>query len=151
MGDFLADTVGNPSKTVQPSYARGVVWCDLREILPEFVTDSLAEALPLLDRKLRGFANPDAVMTGVETRSSSPVRILRDEETLQAWRKKPGKRVRQRDIARGHGRAEDAAPGAPCGIYPAGEGPGYAGGIMSAAVDGLRVAQRLAADLCLDL
>ena len=145
VGDFLADTVGNPSKKVKPSYARGVVWCDLREILPEFVTDSLAEALPIFDRKLRGFADPDAVMTGVETRSSSPVRILRDDETLQAWRQPPRKRVRARDIARGHGRPADAeAPHVPTGIFPAGEGPGYAGGIMSAAVDGLRIAQKVA-------
>jgi len=145
VGDFLADTAGNPSKTIKPSYARGVVWCDLREIFPEFITDSIAEALPILDRKLRGFADSEAVMTGVETRSSSPVRILRGDETLQAWRKNPGKRVRPRDIARGHGKpGEDIQLS--CGIYPAGEGPGYAGGIMSAAVDGLRVAQKLAAD-----
>ncbi len=148
VGDFLADKAGNPSAKVRPSYARGVVWCDLREILPEFVTDSIAEALPVLDRKLHGFADPGAVMTGVETRSSSPVRIVRDDETLQAWRQKPGKRVRARDVARGHGDpAALAALKAPCRIYPAGEGPGYAGGIMSAAVDGLRVAQRVAADL----
>ena len=147
VGDFLADTAGNPSRKVTPSYARGVVWCDLREIFPEFVTDSLAEALPVLDRKLRGFADPDAVMTGVETRSSSPVRILRDDDALQALRIKPGtRRVRPRDIARGHGRPGDALPKL-CGIYPAGEGPGYAGGIMSAAADGLRVAQRLTQDL----
>ena len=146
VGDFLADTAGNQSKTVRPSYARGVVWCDLREILPEFVTDSLAEALPILDRKLRGFADSEAVMTGVETRSSSPVRILRGDETMQAWRKKPGKRVRQRDIARGHGKLDEVIQTS-CGIYPAGEGPGYAGGIMSAAVDGLRVAQKLAEDI----
>lgn len=149
VGDFLADTAGNPSKTVQPSYARGVVWCDLREVLPEFVTDAIADALPLLDRKLRGFANPDAVMTGVETRSSSPVRIIRDDETLRAWREiAPARKVRARDVARGHGRPEDLiATRQQTGIYPAGEGPGYAGGIMSAAVDGLRIAQRIAADM----
>ena len=146
VGDFLADTAGNPSKTVKPSYARGVVWCDLREVLPEFVTDSIAEALPILDRKLHGFADGEAVMTGVETRSSSPVRILRDETTLQAWREKPKKHVRARDIARGHGpREEDLVPEPRryCGIYPCGEGAGYAGGIMSAAVDGLRVASEI--------
>ena len=147
VGDFLADTAGNPSPSVKPSYARGVVWCDLREIFPEFVTDALAEALPLLDRKLRGFADPGAVMTGVETRSSSPVRILRDDDTMQAWLKKQGKRVRPRDIARGHGKPAEEGVCTPCGIYPAGEGPGYAGGIMSAAVDGLRIAQKLAGDL----
>ena len=146
VGDFLADAAGNSSATVKPSYARGVVWCDLREILPEFVTDAMAEAIPLLDRKLKGFADPGAVMTGVETRSSSPVRILRDEETLQAWRSiAPRRKVRARDIARGHGLPPEAAqPRVPSGIFPAGEGPGYAGGIMSAAVDGLRIAQKLA-------
>ena len=64
---------------MRPSYPRGVAWCDLRACLPPFIADALAEALPLLDRKLRGFADAQAVMTGVETRSSSPVRILRDE------------------------------------------------------------------------
>ena len=145
VGDFLADEAGNPSPTITPSYARGVVWCDLREILPEFVTDALAASLPQFDRKLAGFANPDAVMTGVETRSSSPVRILRDDETLQAWHARPRKKVRARDIARGHGRPEDLAPDPhdATGIYPCGEGAGYAGGIMSAAVDGLRIAMRI--------
>ena len=145
VGDFLTDEAGNPSATITPSYARGVVWCDLREILPEFVTDALAASLPQFDRKLAGFANPDAVMTGVETRSSSPVRILRDDETLQAWHARPRKRVRARDIARGHGRPEDLAPDPhnATGIYPCGEGAGYAGGIMSAAVDGLRVASHI--------
>ena len=148
VGDFLADRAGNPSKKVKPSYARGVVWCDLREIFPEFVTDSLAEALPILDRKLHGFADAGAVMTGVETRSSSPVRILRDDESLQAWKQPPRKKVRARDIARGHGRPPEAeAPRVPSGIYPCGEGPGYAGGIMSSAVDGLRIAQAIAASL----
>ena len=147
VGDFLADEAGNPSATITPSYARGVVWCDLREILPDFVTDSLAEAFPILDRKLAGFANPDAVMTGVETRSSSPVRILRDDDTLMAWHARPRKKVRARDVARGHGRPEDLVPDPhdATGIYPCGEGAGYAGGIMSAAVDGLRVAQRIVA------
>ena len=146
VGDLLAEKAGNPSKTVKPSYARGVVWCDLREILPEFIIDALVEAIPLLDRKLRGFADPDAVMTGVETRSSSPVRIVRDEEALQAFRETaPRRKVRARDIARGHGRPEDLETKRQLtGIFPAGEGPGYAGGIMSAAVDGLRIAQAVA-------
>ena len=146
VGDLLAEQAGNPSRTVKPSYARGVVWCDLREILPEFVVDALVEAIPLLDRKLHGFANPDAVMTGVETRSSSPVRIVRDEETLQARLRIVKRKVRPRDAARGHGsRPGDVEEHADIGIFPAGEGPGYAGGIMSAAVDGLRVAQTVAA------
>ena len=146
VGDFLADAAGNPSETVTPSYARGVVWCDLREILPDFVCDAMAEALPLLDRKLRGFADPGAVMTGVETRSSSPVRIVRDDETLQASRRIVKRKVRPRDAARGHGlRPGDVQDIPDIGIYPAGEGPGYAGGIMSAAADGLRVAEKIVA------
>ena len=146
VGDLLSDQAGNPSKTVKPSYARGVVWCDLREILPEFIIDALVEAIPLLDRKLHGFADPDAVMTGVETRSSSPVRIVRDEETMQAIQRIAKRKVRPRDAARGHGlRPGDVVEHRDIGIFPAGEGPGYAGGIMSAAVDGLRVAQAVAA------
>ena len=146
VGDLLAEKAGNPSRTVKPSYARGVVWCDLREILPEFVIDALVEAIPLLDRKLHGFANPDAVMTGVETRSSSPVRIVRDDDTLQASLRIVKRKVRPRDAARGHGaRPGDVEEHENVGIFPAGEGPGYAGGIMSAATDGLRVAQAVAA------
>lgn len=146
VGDLLGEKAGNPSESVKPSYARGIVWCDLREILPEFVIDALVEAIPLLDRKLRGFANPDAVMTGVETRSSSPVRIVRDDSTLQASQRIVKRKVRPRDAARGHGlRAGDVEEHRDIGIFPAGEGPGYAGGIMSAAVDGLRIAQAVAA------
>lgn len=149
VGDFLADTAGNPSPTVKPTYARGVVWCDLREILPDFVTEAMAEALPLLDRKLHGFADPGAVMTGVETRSSSPVRIIRDDDTLQARQRIAKRKVRPRDAARGHGlRPGDVRVVENIGIYPAGEGPGYAGGIMSAAVDGLRIAERIVQDAC---
>ncbi len=104
-----------------------MAWADLRACLPPLVADALAEALPLLDRKLPGFAHPGAVMTAVEARSSSPVRILRDGADLQA------RRV--------------GAPAVPTGVYPCGEGAGYAGGITSAAVDGLRVAEALVADL----
>ncbi len=88
------------------------------------MTDALAEALPALDRRLRGFAHPEAVLTGVEARSSSPVRILRGEGLQAPLRE-----------------------GVPSGLYPCGEGAGYAGGIMSSAVDGLRVAEAIAADL----
>ncbi len=98
---------------VEPSYRPGVRWCDLTECLPPLVSRSLREALPLLGRRLKGFAAPEAVLTGIETRSSSPVRIIRDEHC-------------QTSIS---------------GIFPAGEGAGYAGGIMSAAVDGLRCAE----------
>ena len=125
VGDFLAGRAGGASAKVRPTYARGVAWCDLRECLPGFAADAIAEALPLLDRRLRGFADEDAVMTGVETRSSSPVRIVRDD-ALQA-------------------RVEGAPDDAPeSGLYPCGEGAGYAGGIVSAAVDGLRVAEAVA-------
>lgn len=117
VGDFLAHAAGSPSAAVTPTYPRGVAWRDLRDCLPPFVTDALAEALPALDRKLHGFASDDAVMTAVEARSSSPVRIVRDDGF-------------QSNIA---------------GLYPCGEGAGYAGGITSAAVDGLRVAEAIVA------
>lgn len=125
VGDFLAGRAGAAGASVRPTYARGVAWCDLRACLPDFVADAIAEALPLLDRRLHGFADTNVVMTGVETRSSSPVRIVRDA-ALQA-------------------QVESAPDGAPeSGLYPCGEGAGYAGGIMSAACDGLRVAQAVA-------
>ena len=140
VGDFLA---GRPSAglaagrgsavrvrrsgtPVQPTYARGVVPCDLRECLPPFVADALARALPLLDKRLHGFADPNAVMTGVEARSSSPVRIVREADYQAHLPQTP-------DI--------------PSGLYPCGEGAGYAGGITSAAIDGLRVALAIAGEL----
>lgn len=104
----------------QTTYQRGVVEAPLVECLPDFVAESLASALPLLDKKLVGFAQPEAVMIAPETRSSSPVRILRDETYCA-----PGNPIANIDL------------------YPCGEGAGYAGGIMSTAVDGLRVAQAL--------
>ena len=125
VGDFLAGSAGGASNTVRPTYARGVAWCDLRACLPDYVADAIAEALPLLDRKLCGFADAGAVMTGVETRSSSPVRIVRDEGC---------------EALLGEARARNAGTG----LYPCGEGAGYAGGIMSAACDGLRVARAVA-------
>ncbi|WP_165252540.1 FAD-dependent protein [Adlercreutzia sp. ZJ304] len=111
-----ANSIKNVSREtfVRPTYSRGVVWANLRECLPEFVADSIAEAIPKMDKKLHGFANPDAVMTAVEARSSSPIRILRDKITLQSVSLE--------------------------GLFPAGEGAGYAGGITSAATDGIRVA-----------
>ena len=177
VGDFIAGRSGTPSATVRPTYARGVAWCDLRDCLPPFAADALAEALPLLDRKLHGFADADAVMTGVETRSSSPVRIVRDD-ILQAMLNVPkgdgplsGRAgaassgtsasqlaadggVDEADGENGTKRAHGAAaptttdgprPAEGSGLYPCGEGAGYAGGIMSAACDGLRVAQAVAA------
>ncbi len=138
VGDFLsggpmrdehAGTVraGKGSMAVAPTYPRGVAWSDLAECLPDFVCDALRRGLPLLDAKLRGFADPDAVLTAPETRSSSPVRMIR------------GKNFQARLACDD---ASDAEPGTR--VYPCGEGAGYAGGIMSAAVDGLRVAEAIA-------
>ncbi len=115
VGDFLAGKASVGPGNVAPSYRPGVHWCDLREVLPETITGSIAQALPLLDGKLKGFASYDAVMTAPETRSSSPVRILRDESRQSAIR----------------------------GLYPTGEGAGYAGGIMSAAIDGMMTAEAI--------
>ena len=113
-GDFLQGKSSTSSGAVRPSYQPGVHWGTMEGCLPGFVLETLREALPLLDRKVRGFAHPEAVLTGVETRSSSPVRLPRDE-SFQCT----GLR----------------------GLYPCGEGCGYAGGIVSAAVDGVRVAE----------
>ena len=115
VGDFLAGLPSSGPGQVRPSYRPGVAWTDLRRCLPPFAADALAEALPILGQKLRGYDDPDAVLTAVESRSSSPVRILRDE-TLQS-------NIR--------------------GLYPCGEGAGYAGGILSAAADGIRCAEAL--------
>ncbi len=116
VGDFLQLRPSEGPGTVQPTYRPGVAWTNLSPCLPGYVEDTLRQSLPLLDRKLRGFAAPDAVLTGVETRSSSPVRILRDERFQSSLR----------------------------GLYPCGEGAGYAGGIVSAAVDGIRAAEAVA-------
>lgn len=113
VGDFLAGRPSTGAGAVAPTYRPGVRWGNLRDCLPGFVCDALAEALPELDKKLRGFASPDAVLTAVESRSSSPVRLPRDESYQSALR----------------------------GLYPCGEGAGWAGGIMSAAADGMRVAE----------
>ncbi len=115
VGDFLEGRASEGPGAVQPTYRPGVHWCDLHDILPEKISRSLAEAMPKLDGSLKGYASPDAVLTAPETRSSSPVRILRDE-------------TRQSKIR---------------GLYPTGEGAGYAGGIMSAAIDGIMTAEAI--------
>jgi uncharacterized FAD-dependent dehydrogenase len=120
VGDFLRKQPTVAQKTVQPTYRPGVHWCDLHQFLPKRITDSLEQALPMLDGNLSGFAHADAVLTGPETRSSSPVRILRD-----ASKQSPQLR----------------------GLYPTGEGAGYAGGIMSAAIDGMEAAEAIIASL----
>ena len=116
VGDFLQKRPSSAGGAVKPTYRPGVNWTDVAGCLPDYVADTLRGSLPLLDRKVHGFAHPEAVLTGIESRSSSPLRVLRDE-TLQA-------NVR--------------------GIFPCGEGCGFAGGIMSAAVDGIRVAEAVA-------
>ncbi len=115
VGDFLAGRPSTGEGSVKPTYRPGVAWCDLHDVLPEKITGAIAEALPQLDGKLAGYAHDDAVMTAPETRSSSPVRILRDETRQSALR----------------------------GLYPTGEGAGYAGGIMSAAIDGIMTAEAI--------
>ncbi|MBR4290603.1 MAG: hypothetical protein IKT52_08185 [Oscillospiraceae bacterium] len=115
VGDFLADRPSGGAGGIQPTYRPGVHWCNLRDVLPEKITRSLKEALPLLDGNLAGFAGDDAVLTAPETRSSSPVRIIRGENRQSTLK----------------------------GFYPSGEGAGYAGGIMSAAVDGIMSAEAL--------
>ena len=113
LGDFLSGIPSSGPGSVAPTYPLGVRWGTLDGCLPDFVLRSLRSALPLFDRKLRGFALPDAVLTGVESRSSSPVRIQRDESGQSNLR----------------------------GIFPCGEGAGYAGGILSAGADGIRQAE----------
>lgn len=117
VGDFVAGCASDRLGSVTASYSRGVLPCDLRGALPDFVATTLRQALLALDQRLKGFAHPDAVLTGVETRTSSPVRIVRNESC-------------QANVS---------------GLYPAGEGAGYAGGIVSAAVDGIRVAESVIA------
>ena len=114
VGDFLAGRPSAAPRSILPTYRPGVAWGSLDGVLPAYVLDTLKEALPLFERKLHGFSHPDAVLTGVETRSSSPVRILRS--------------------------GAYQSPALP-GLYPCGEGAGYAGGITSAAVDGIKVAE----------
>ena len=174
VGDFLAHRAGGPSKQVKPTYARGVAWCDLHECLPPFVARAMEQALPQLDRRLHGFADPQAVLTGVETRSSSPVRIVRgknmqaqlaaasvsdcvQDEVLSTAQLVPApassgtqdqaraktQAAPESSAAANRQSADVAALEPETGLYPCGEGAGYAGGIMSAACDGLRVASAL--------
>ena len=113
--EFLARRPSPGPGRVKPSYRPGVTWTDLHRCLPSFITETLEQALPILGQKLAGYDQPDAVLTAVESRSSSPVRIPRDETYQSAIH----------------------------GLYPCGEGAGYAGGILSAAADGMRCAEKL--------
>ncbi len=115
--DFLKNKESRNIGRVVPSYNPGFKPADLRECLPRFVIDTMKEGIIELDKKLKGFALQDAVLTGVETRSSSPIRIVRQEDTLESINIK--------------------------GLYPGGEGAGYAGGIVSAGVDGIKIAENI--------
>ena len=121
VGDFLRGQASKALGDVEPSYKPGVQLCDLAEALPEYAITAIREALPAFGREIRGFDRPDAVLTGIESRTSAPLRITRDPQHLQS------RNVR--------------------GLYPCGEGAGYAGGILSAAVDGIKVAEAVAASL----
>ncbi len=121
VGDFLRGRASTQLGGVEPSYKPGVRLGDLGTALPDFAIEAMREALPAFGRQIHGFDREDAVLTGVETRTSSPVRITRGDDTLQSLN------VR--------------------GLYPCGEGAGYAGGILSAGVDGIRVAEAVARNL----
>ena len=120
VGDFLRRVPSAGPGSVQPSYRPGVRWGELHEVLPARITAVLEQAIPALGRKLAGFDAPDAVLTAPETRSSSPVRLPRGADCASAVK----------------------------GLYPCGEGAGYAGGITSAAVDGMRCAEALLDKSC---
>ena len=118
VGDFISNRASTALASVEPSYKPGVKMIHLNDALPSFVTNAMREALPIFGQKIKGFDMHDAVMTGVETRTSSPLSIDRDDVSLQSP-----------SIA---------------GLYPAGEGAGYAGGILSAGVDGIKVGEAVA-------
>jgi hypothetical protein len=121
VGDFLNGAASTALGAVEPSYQPGVRLGDLASALPDYAIAAIREALPAFGREIPGFDRPDAVLTGVESRTSSPLRITRDAVTLQSLN------VR--------------------GLYPCGEGAGYAGGILSAGVDGIRIAESVAMSL----
>ena len=120
VGDFLRDKASTELGTVIPSYKPGIKLCNLTEVLPPFAIAAIREAIPEFNKQIQGFAMNDAILTAVETRTSSPICIKRDE-TMQSLNTR--------------------------GLYPCGEGAGYAGGILSAAVDGIKIAEAVARDL----
>jgi len=120
VGDFLKHRPSTQLGSVEPSYKPGITLGDLSKAMPEFAVAAIREAIPQFDKQVKGYAMADAIMTGVETRTSAPVSIKRDA-------------VYQSINTRG--------------LYPAGEGAGYAGGILSAGIDGIKVAEALALDL----
>ena len=125
VGDFIAGKPSEQLGEVEPSYQPGILLGDLAPSLPDYAIEAIREALPAFGRQIRGFDRADALLTGVETRTSSPVRLTRDRESLQSLNTR--------------------------GLYPAGEGAGYAGGILSAGVDGIKVAEAVATAMLADL
>lgn len=122
VGDFLAGRKSGEHGSVIPSYKPGVTYCDLSEALPDYAVTAIREALPAFERKIKGFSMNEATLTAVETRTSSPIQITRHRESLESLNVK--------------------------GLYPAGEGAGYAGGILSAAIDGIKIAEAMALSIC---
>lgn len=124
IGDFLADKPSTEFGNVTPSYTPGVHLTNLGDALPEYAIIAIREAIPEFSKKINGFDLADAILTGVETRTSSPIRIKRDDDTLQSINTK--------------------------GLFPCGEGAGYAGGILSAGVDGIKIAEAVALSITKD-
>jgi uncharacterized FAD-dependent dehydrogenase len=124
IGDFLAGKPSDEVGEVKPSYTPGITLTDLSKVVPDFVTHAIREAIPAFDRQIKGFAKNDGLLTGVETRTSSPICIKRGEDYQSI------------NVQ---------------GLYPAGEGAGYAGGIWSAGIDGIRVAEAVALSVVDDL
>ncbi|MAL96816.1 NAD(P)/FAD-dependent oxidoreductase [Hydrocarboniclastica marina] len=125
VGDFVAGRPSAKLGEVEPSYKPGILLGDLAPSLPAYAIEAIREAFPAFGRQIRGFDRPDALLTGVETRTSSPVRITRDRDSLQSLNTR--------------------------GLYPAGEGAGYAGGILSAGVDGIKIAEAVAKAMLADV
>ncbi len=125
VGDFIRGKASTEFGEVEPSYKPGVLLGDLAPSLPDYVIEAIREALPEFGKQIRGFDRKDAILTGIETRTSSPVRITRDHDSLQSLNTR--------------------------GLYPAGEGAGYAGGILSAGVDGIKVAEAVAKAMLADI
>jgi uncharacterized FAD-dependent dehydrogenase len=124
ISDFLANIPSTQFGEVTPSYTPSVHLTNLDSALPEFAISAIREAIPAFAKQIKGFDLHDGLLTGVETRTSSPIRIKRDDESLQSINTK--------------------------GLYPCGEGAGYAGGILSAGVDGIRVAEAVSLSLSLN-
>ena len=125
VGDFLAGRKSGEHGSVTPSYKPGVSYCDLSETLPDYAVAAIREALPAFEKKIKGFSMAEATLTAVETRTSSPIQITRDKESMQSLNAQ--------------------------GLYPAGEGAGYAGGILSAGIDGIKIAEAMALSITAQL